>query len=453
MSPTAAGHYHRPRTLGEPISRRTLSAYSRSNPGGAISRVQPIRMPSLGELIDRRFLVREHLGRGGMGAVVLADDVQLGRPVAIKLLTPDLARTEALRARFLAEARAMGGVRHENVAQIYSYGTYESEPYIVMEYVPGQTVMEFMQRHRPSGTGLAMDESVGIVEQVCRGLAAIHAVGIIHGDIKPSNVLIGPGFRAVVVDFGLMRWLGDAEDMSVVVGTPAYIPPEVVQADSLDLRLTPAADVYALGVTAYEMLAGRLPFVVHTVDELFEVHLRDARAPRLSDLRPDLPVAFDEVFARVLSGDLSQRYRSADEFRRALVAARSQVATAIGTAQILIADADGDFRATTSVLLEGALPQTVARGVRDSRELARLLDLEAIDLVILDLGLPGGSAYELLQDLRASTRGASIPIVVVSQDVSATEWSTLRSMGADVCLPKPVDASTLVAVTRRLLRR
>lgn len=429
-----------------------LSAYARSNPG-AISRVQSIRMPSVGELIDRRYRVREHLGRGGMGAVVLADDVQLDRPVAVKLLTPDLARTEALRKRFLDEARAMGGVRHENVAQIYSYGTYEGEPYIVMEYVPGQTVVEFMQRHHPAGTGLTMDEAVGIVEQVSRGLAAIHAVGIIHGDIKPSNILIGPGFRAVVVDFGLMRWLGDAEDMSVVVGTPAYIPPEVVRSDSLDLRLTPAADVYALGVTAYEMLAGRLPFMVHTVDELFEVHLRCVQPPRLSDLRPDLPPAFDEVFARVLSGDLAERYKSADEFRRALVAARSQAATAHSEAIVLVADADGDFRATASVLLEGSLPQTTIRSVGDRKELARILDLEAIDLLILDLGLPGGNAYDLLRNLRASTRGASIPIIVVSRDVSATEWSTLRSLGADVCLPKPIDPTTLVAVTRRLLRR
>lgn len=140
-----------------------LSSYARSSPG-ATSRIQPIRIPSVGELVDRRYLVRAHLGRGGMGAVVLADDVQLGRPVAVKLLTPDLARTETLQRRFLEEARAMGGVRHENVAQIFSYGTHQSEPYIVMEYVPGETVVEFMQRHRPAGTGLTMDEAVGIVD-------------------------------------------------------------------------------------------------------------------------------------------------------------------------------------------------------------------------------------------------------------------------------------------------
>lgn len=250
-----------------------------------------------------------------------------------------------------------------------------------------------------------------------------------------------------------MRWLGDAEDMSVVVGTPAYIPPEVVLADSLDLRLTPAADVYALGVTAYEMLAGRLPFAVTNVDELFEVHLRGARPPRLTDLRPDLPPAFDEVFARVLSGDLTLRYRSADDFRRALVAARSQAATQHGPAGVLVADADGDFRASVSVLLEDSLPNTVVCGAADARELTRILDHEPIGLLIVDLELPGGNPYELLQDLRASTRGASIPIVVVSVDVSSTEWNTLRTMGADVCLPKPVDPATLVAVTRRLLRR
>lgn len=438
--------------MGEPTTRRTLSAYAGSA-SGTSSRVQPIRMPSVGDMVDKRYLVRAHLGRGGMGAVVLADDVQLGRQVAVKLLTPDLARTESLRRRFLEEARAMGGVRHENVAQIFSYGTHENEPYIVMEYVPGETVVDFMARQRPQGGWLTMDEAVGVVDQVARGLSAIHAVGIIHGDIKPSNILIGQGFRAVVVDFGLMRWLGDAEDMSVVVGTPAYIPPEVVRADSLDLRLTPAADVYALGVTAYEMLSGRLPFQVHDVDQLFDVHLRNAKPPRLTDLRPELPPAFDEVFERVLSGDLSQRYRTAEDFRRALSYARSAAASALGPAGILIADADGDFRASAAVLLEDSLPQTVVCAAEDAYELGRILDHEPISLVILDLSLPGGNSYELLQDLRASTRGASVPIVVVSSDISPTEWNTLNSLGADVCLPKPIDSATLIAVTRRLLRR
>lgn len=385
-----------------------------------------------------------------MGSVVLAKDVRLGREVAVKLLSPELARTDALRKRFLEEARAMGGLRNDHVAQVYSYGTHGDEPYIVMEYITGENVVDFLDSRRTMNRDVDEDTVLSIVDQIAKGLASIHLAGIIHGDIKPSNVIVGPRLRAVVVDFGLMRWLGDVEDTSIVVGTPAYIPPEVVRADSLDLKLTPAADVFALGVTAFEMLTGRLPFVVTNVDELFDVHLKNTQAPQLSSLRPDLPRSLDEVFERVLSGDLAERYRTADDFRRALSAARSDRHPDTRPLGILLADRDDEFRLGTAVALEDALPSTVVCTAEDAEGLVAIAEREPVDVVILDSELLPGRSVDVVRALKHSPKTARLPIVVVGDDVSGELWASLHAVGADACMPKPVDLPSLGAVAKAL---
>lgn len=388
-----------------------------------------------------------------MGSVVLVKDVRLGREVALKLLSPELARTDALRRRFLEEARAMGGLRNDHVAQVYSYGTHGDEPYIVMEYIRGETVVDFLDRARTTSRDVDADLAIGIVDQIAKGLAAIHLAGIIHGDIKPSNVIVDPRMRSVVVDFGLMRWLGDVEDTSIVVGTPAYIPPEVVRADSLDLKLTPAADVFALGVTAYEMLTGRLPFLVTNVDELFTVHLADTRAPKLTDLRPDLPSSLNEVFERVLSGDLQDRYRTADDFRRALTAARVEKRADSKPIRILLADSDDDFRLGTAVSLEDALTACVVRTAEGAAEMLAIASNEHVDVAIVDADLVPGRSVDVVRALQRACTSKRLPIVVVGESLSAENWRTLYVEGADACLPKPVDLGALATLTDALASR
>jgi len=424
--------------------RKSLLAYARSSIG-VTARASREHEPV--EVIDGRYRVRRALGRGGMGTVFLAEDMRLGREVAVKLLAPELGHTDSLRRRFLEEARAMGGLRHDHVAQVYSYGTHGIEPYIVMEYVPGETVSDFAHRAVPI---IDVESAVRIVDQIARGLSAIHSAGIIHGDIKPSNVLVGPHFRAVVVDFGLMRWLGDAEDLSIVVGTPAYIPPEVVKADSIELRLTPAADVFALGVTAYELLTRRLPFAVTNVDELFEVHLANMRAPRISSLRPDLPPAFDDVFDRVLSGNLSERHRSADEFRRSLLGARDAAAKSVLRRTLALALPDGDLRTSLAVALEEGVPGLVVTTVNDWNRLARVAEADRTAILVIDRAMFAGDARASIAALPRTTRGDARSLLIVGADATAADHRTFRELGAAGLLPSPIDAATLVGVVRSL---
>ncbi|MBX3248432.1 MAG: protein kinase [Myxococcales bacterium] len=402
--------------------------------------------PPAGTVIDG-YRVERLIGRGGMGVVVLARDERLARDVAIKLVAPERVSSASARASFLHEARAMAGVRHENVAQIYTYGEYEGLPYFVMEYVPGKDLGTWLDEHFARHELPSVDETLGILDQVCRGLGAIHARGIVHADVKPGNVLIGPAFRAAVTDFGLVRALGERDASELVVGTPAYIAPEIVYSRTpvFDRR----ADVFALGVIAYEMLTGKLPFRIHDVNSLFDVHLRRDPATPPSEHRPDLPTAFDDVVMTALERDVDRRFPTTDALRKALFRARSDAGRSPGPTRILIADDDPHARAMVRETLAFAFPDATLVEAADGAQ--ALAELEAIpaDLVVMDLDMPGMNGLELTAAIRGAPHLANVPILVVTGRGGSGDWRLLQSLGADGFLLKPVDAYTLVALARR----
>ncbi len=278
------------------------------------------RPPAPGTLIGGVYRVIGTLGGGGMGVVLLAEDQTLGRDVAIKLVRGQMAVHEEFRARFLAEARAMARVRHENVVTIHAFGEHDHAPYFVMEYVDGTTLDVWRRRQGqvPPGDALA------VLDQLCRGLAAIHASGAIHGDIKPSNVLIGPGLRVAITDLGLTVPVDDVEREQplAIAGTPAYIAPERALG-IMSPELAHRADLYSLGVLGFELLTGRLPFEADNAMRWVYLHVNEP-PPAPSSVRPDLPPAIDEVLLAALAKDPLERTASAEAFRDALLAARAR---------------------------------------------------------------------------------------------------------------------------------
>lgn len=297
-----------------------------------------------GLVLDETYRLVRSLGEGAMGMVYLARDERLDREVAIKFIQPDLVRSPEAHERFLLEARTMARVKHVNVVEIYAYGELWSSPYFVMEYVPGSTLGEWVKLRGESR--LAIDEVVGILDQACRGVGAIHRAGAVHRDLKPSNVLIGPAFRVCVNDLGLAKVLGrglQEELKDTVSGTPAYMAPEVVIGYALERELEARADVYALGVMAFEMLAGRLPFEHDDPTAMMLAHVDDPPL-RPSELRHELPPAFDEVILGALEKDPVKRTPTADAFRRALLEARESASASKRNVRIVIADDDADFR-------------------------------------------------------------------------------------------------------------
>jgi serine/threonine-protein kinase len=213
----------------------------------------------VGETFAGVYRAERILGQGAMGVVLLCRDIRLEREVAVKFIHPEYVTSPESHQRFLDEARAMARVRHENVVEVFAFDEHEGVPYFVMEYVPGQHVEDWLRRYKgvPS-----IDEVVGILDQVCRGVAAIHKAGTVHRDLKWTNVLVGPAFRIAVTDLGLARTLDRASkpDSDTVSGTPAYMAPEIVIGTPLPANLQDRADVYSLGVMAFELLTGRLPF-------------------------------------------------------------------------------------------------------------------------------------------------------------------------------------------------
>jgi len=411
----------------------------------------PMDAPPDGSVLDGVYRVQRVVGRGGMGIVLLARDELLAREVAIKIISPDRVTSERARESFLNEARAMASVRHENVVQIYAYGQYEGLPYFVMEYVPGTDLGTWIDERAARGISPSIDETLGILDQMCRGLAAIHTRGVVHADVKPGNVLIGPAFRVTVTDFGLFRALGEKDASELVVGTPAYIAPEVVY--SRAPVFDPRADVYAVGVIAYEMLTGRMPLPIDDVPTLFDVHLKRMPIPPPSEVRPELPVALDAVVMRALDRDAERRYATPEELRRAFFRARSDLGKRMHARRILVVDDDEHARAMVRETLNATFPNATITEVTDGVEALAHLERHGADLVVLDLDLPHLNGVELTAAVRGIPHLEKVPIVVITGHGGSADWRVLQKFGADGFLMKPVDAYALVALARRALEK
>ncbi len=256
--------------------------------------------------------IRELLGEGGFGEVYRARDPRLGRDVALKLLRPDLAGPSLQVTRFLAEARRMARVRHPNVAAIQGADEHDGRPGIWMELATGPTLEERLEREGPLGAS----EAAAIGIELCRALAAVHAAGLVHGDVKAANVLRDAEGRTVLADFGAGRELAaGGGGAGTLLGTPLTVAPEVFAGAPPG----PAADLYALGALLYRLVTGRYPVTGASVEELRQ-RLERGERPPLLDLRPDLPASFAAAVERALAAAPERRPRSAGELGAALAA-------------------------------------------------------------------------------------------------------------------------------------
>ena len=243
------------------------------------------------EVIGGRYRLRERLGSGGMAEVWLAEDEQLERPVALKLLAP-----HADRRRFEREARAAAALSDPNVERIYAYGEHEERPYMALEYLPGGSLQERLTE----GSPVPDEEAATLALQIASGLAHAHAHGLVHRDLKPANILFDAEGRAKIADFGIARLIG-AETFTedgTVMGTAGYISPEQASGRAA----SPASDVYSFGVILYRLLTGRLPFDGESALEVAQMH-REVEPPAIEWLRPSAPAGLATVATAALAKD------------------------------------------------------------------------------------------------------------------------------------------------------
>lgn len=275
-----------------------------------------------------RYEVRGKIGAGGMAEVYLAEDTELGRKVAIKILPPDTSDDDHARKRLLREARAAATLDHPHICAVYEVGEAEGHRFIAMQYVEGESLDVRLKRG-----ALELKDTITIAAEVADALAEAHARGIIHRDIKPSNVVITPRGRAVVLDFGLAKVVEDptaaqawVETQSVlsgpgaVLGTVPYMSPEQVRGEAVDGR----SDVFSLGVMLYEMLSGQRPFADKSSAAIASAILTREPAP-IARFVADIPAELERIVSKMLRKDLEERYQTAKDLLIDLRALRDEL--------------------------------------------------------------------------------------------------------------------------------
>ncbi|WP_146362473.1 Stk1 family PASTA domain-containing Ser/Thr kinase [Arthrobacter yangruifuii] len=259
---------------------------------------EPVKDSLVETLVDDRYFVRSLIARGGMSSVYLATDRRLDRDVALKVLYPHLAADGGFLRRFESEAKSAARLSHPHVVGVLDQGIAESLAYLVMEYVPGRTLRGLMDERGPLSPRLAL----ALMDAVVEGLAAAHDAGLVHRDVKPENVLLADNGRIKIADFGLARAVSTSTNTGTLVGTVAYLAPELVTAGGADER----SDVYSAGIMLYEMLTGRQPFTGDSPIQVAFAHVHSS-VPVPSALCPGLAEDLDELVRWCTAKDPEER--------------------------------------------------------------------------------------------------------------------------------------------------
>jgi len=304
-----------------------------------------VMFPLIGETVSH-YRILEGLGGGGMGSVYRAEDIKLGRQVALKFLPEESTKNAAALSRFEREARSASALEHPNVCPIYEFGEYEGQPFLVMQLLDGWTLRELIAAAEPGKPPLPLEQLLDLAVQITGGLDAAHQKGIIHRDIKPANIFITKEGQAKILDFGLAKLFRDeaiadewertpnefatgkkeassetnaaARDSllsrtGAAMGTAGYMSPEQTRGERLDAR----TDLFSLGAVLYEMASGEMAFLGNTVAIVHEAILNGAPTP-LAGVNPDISPELERIVNKALEKERKQRYQSAAEIRRDL---------------------------------------------------------------------------------------------------------------------------------------
>ncbi|HSJ76756.1 MAG TPA: serine/threonine-protein kinase [Gemmatimonadales bacterium] len=293
-----------------------------SGPGTAPDHIPPSLASLTGQVLDQRYHITRKLGEGGMSYVYQAQEIDTGRPVAVKILIPRLSRDPASVERLRREATIATRLNHPNVCPILRLGeTSDRLLYLVMPFLEGEPLSEHETRQGP----FSVADGIPLLVQMCYGLGHAHDLQIIHRDLKPENVMLVPdstapnGFRAVVMDFGLAKERRAGPDVvkltatGIVLGTPEFMSPEQIRGKPLDGR----SDIYALAVLAFELFTGQLPFTGKSAQETMIARLRGAPTA-LREVKADLPAKLETVINKALSVNPAERYGTMEEMAHAL---------------------------------------------------------------------------------------------------------------------------------------
>ena len=293
-------------------------------------------MSDLSNQVIGPYQIEKLLGQGGMGAVYRARDIQLQRLVAFKMMHPEIAAHDELRKRFLQEARAIAALDHPNIIRIHSFHGDAKDLYLVMEYVPGGSLRDYLRQLKRDKTHIEIPEAIALIKQLASALHFAHKENMVHRDVKPDNVLLklatSPGiggmrFNAVLTDFGLAKLADNAIVQTAghnPMGTLPYMPPEQIRGDNMDGR----TDLYALGILMYELIVGQLPFAPRNIPEALKMHSSDA-PPDPSSIREGLAPELEKIILKSIAKHPDDRYQTGNEIVDAIEYMEAEAHTSV----------------------------------------------------------------------------------------------------------------------------
>jgi len=380
-------------------------------------------------LVDGRYRILRRIGSGGMADVYCAEDSHLGRQVAIKVLHRRFAQDQEFVERFRREAKSAAGLNHPNVVGVFDRGEHEGTYYIAMEYLEGRTLKDIVAAEAP----LAQERVIDLGLQILQAAGFAHRHGVIHRDFKPHNVIVDDLGHAKVTDFGIARaGASEMTETGSIMGTAQYLSPEQAQGHAV----TATSDIYSIGVTLYEMLAGRLPFEGDSAVAVALKHLSE-QPPPISQWRPDVHPALEAVVMAALAKDPAHRWQSAEDLAAGLEGARAQIEAGPAGGQDTAAFAPIALPATDETaptqLVDGTPPPApvvapvTAAEFEPERERERRWPWYAIGL--LAVALAGVLLYLVLSGVLAEDK-REVPRVVGKQLVAAR--ALMERAGFDV---------------------
>lgn len=269
----------------------------------------------IGRDLAGRYHIQELMGQGGMSAVYKAEDPNLKRVVAVKMIHSHLSSDPGFVSRFEEEATSIAQLRHPNIVQVYDFNVEDEIYYMVMEFIPGETLQDNLKRLNNVDRRMSLEDVVKYMVNVCEAADYAHDRGMIHRDIKPANIMLSVFEQAILMDFGIAKIIGGQQHTATgaVVGTALYMSPEQIKGQQIDRR----SDIYSLGVTLFEMVSGRPPFEADSAMTLMMMHVNDP-VPNLQDLNPDVPDEMAAVINKALAKTPNERFQTAGEMATAL---------------------------------------------------------------------------------------------------------------------------------------
>jgi serine/threonine protein kinase len=387
-----------------------------------VSREAPVF--AIGEVVADTYEVKAVLGAGGMGEVYEAHDRVLNRHVALKVVRPSIASDYLLR-----EGRALAAIHHPGVVTVHAMGEHRGIGFLVLERVRGLSLDRMLDDRRQRRERMPVGEALDLLVAVADALSVVHRAGLTHRDVKPGNVMLAPGGRVVLMDFGLVLPNADRPGHKSVAGSLQYMAPEALTGDVAEGAGT-QLDVYALGVLGFELLAGSVPFDATLPLDLYRAKVL-VPGPRLDALRPDLPAALCDVVSQLMAPEPHDRPQGAEAALWQLRSLRARAASgeAVRPFSVLIVDDDEDMRDALSLYVRAAAPDAEVEKTGEGKHAIRSVRRRVPDLLLLDLDLPDINGIEVCMLLRGMQLGHDCMVVSVSGRATKADVELLQQLG------------------------